>query len=108
MFDISYFVIVAVLVVLYFISLLFSVYQKGTSGRGRLVFSFVDLILATLNTLLILYIILDISSLGQAFVPAAAAVVCGSLIAASRIIIRYVLGRKRELTDQQKAELMDL
>lgn len=108
MFDISYFFIVAVLLVLYFISMLFSVYQKGTSGRGKFVFSVVDLILGTLNTILILYILLDISSLGQAFVPAATAVVCGSIIAASRLILRYILGRKRTLTDQQKAELMDL
>lgn len=104
----SYFTAAAALGILFFISILFSMYQKNISSRARLAASFMDLILTTLSTVLILYLILDISDMVQAFAPATVAVVCGSLIAAFRLVMRFILERKRKLTDQQKAELMDL
>ncbi|MGN0976898.1 MAG: hypothetical protein ACI4PH_02480 [Faecousia sp.] len=81
---------------------------KYPSGKAKLVISLVDTCLITLSTLLILLVLLNQCSMGQAFGPAAIAVVFGSLIAAAKQILYYTLRRKRRLTDQQKAKLMDL
>ena len=81
---------------------------KYSSGKAKLVISLADTCLITLSTLLILFVILNQCSMGQAFGPAAVAIVMGSLIAVAKQILYYTLRRKRRLTDQQKAKLMDL
>ncbi len=82
--------------------------DRFSSDTAKLVIDLAELILSVLVEVLLLSVFLSAAGLEQAFRPSAAAVLIGNSITAVRLLLRFLLRKKRHLTQQQKAELMDL
>lgn len=87
---------------------LFFLTDKYPSDPAKLALSLADLALSVLVEVLLLSVFLSAVSLEQAFRPAVAAVLIGNGLTAARRLLRFAFRKKRRLTQQQKAELMDL
>lgn len=70
--------------------------DRFSSDTAKLVIDLAELILSVLVEVLLLSVFLSAASLELAFRPSV------------RLLLRFLLRKKRHLTQQQKAELMDL
>lgn len=82
-------------------------YDRYVSRIGKLICSLGELGLSTLAEMFLLAIFLNGTHMETAFLPAAFAILLGNLLTLARLLLRFFLGKKRNLTQRQKTELLD-
>ena len=82
--------------------------QKFRTEKGKFIRGVIWLTLLTLRQALLLRYFLYFADMEQALVPAVIPVVIADIVGIFALFARYMTRKKRELTPEQKVELMEL